>query len=129
MKHLMFFLFILAAGIGIAVADNDEIVIYNVSASSDFGVTYSNHNYVADLWASASVSAESGSEGWFSVWAEAGSDRGSGNRESGSYVAGRNGFSKSKYASSQVSRADPDWGYIFRASYINSQDDEDWSPK
>ena len=92
------------------------------------------HNFVAELSASASVSAESGSEGWFTVWAEAGSDRKANNpdkkyKDSGSYVAGNNGLSESQYAHSFVNRFSPDWGYIYRNAYVNSQDDEDWAPK
>ena len=140
MKYLMLFL-CFAVIISTVLASgsdpdwyNGEIVTYDVYASSDTSDHRSNHNYVSELSASVSVIAESGSDGYFTVWAEAGSDRKANNpnkdyNDSGSYLAGRHGFSKSQYAASRVSRVNPDWGYIFRSAYINSQDDEDWAPK
>ncbi len=140
MKYLMFFL-CFAVVIGTVLASgsdpdgyNGEIVMFDVSASSDSNDHRSNHNFISELSASASVSAESGSDGWFSVWAEAGSDRKANNpdgdyNDSGSYLASNNGFSASQYAASRIDRTSPDWGYIFRSASIYSQDDEDWSPK
>lgn len=115
MKYLMCFLcFAIVIGTVLASGSdpdwyNGEIVTYDVYASSGSNDHRSNHNFISDLSASASVSAESGSDGWFSVWAEAGSDRKANNpdkdyNDSGSYLAGNNGFSKSQYASSQIDR-------------------------
>ncbi len=125
---MVVFLFLLGvAGTG---SGSDEIkiaAIYDVNASAEVSEEFSDHNYVATLSATASVQAESGSDGWHTVWAEAGSDRGK--RSSGAYVAGRRGFSIRMEAKSTVSRSSPDWGYIYCSAYINSQDSEDWAPK
>ena len=140
MKYLICFL-CLAVVIGTVLASgsdpdwyNGEIVMFDVYASSGSNDFLSSHKYISDISAHASVSAESGSDGWFSVWAEAGSDRRANNpngdyKDSGSYLAGNNDFYASQYASSRISRDSPDWGYTFHSAHINSQDDEDWSPK
>ncbi|MDE0016342.1 MAG: hypothetical protein OXU51_09160 [Candidatus Poribacteria bacterium] len=116
--------------------NNGEIVMYDVYASSDAGVTGQHYfdpflQKEAHHWAYASVSAESGSEGYSSVWAEAGYDTDN-SYEGGAYIAGSNGHSRYKAASSWVNtNNDPNnrFGYTFHSANINSQDDEDWSPK
>ena len=140
MKCLMFFLSFAVVISAVLASGSDpdwqngEIVRFDVYADSDASEHRRNHNSRAELSASASVQAESGSDGWYNVWAEAGSDRKANHpdrdyQDSGSYLAGNNGFSASKYAHSVVGRFYPDWGYIFRDAHINSQDDEDFAPK
>lgn len=112
---------------------NGEIVMYDVYASSDAGITiHPTLNFpakkVGHHWAYASVSAESGSEGYSSVWAEAGDDTDD-SYEGGAYIAGSSGHSRYKGASSWLLEGEDRFGYTFHSANINSQDDEDWSPK
>ena len=101
--------------------------MFDVSACSDDGFNWGSlmHGHLTDeIWAYANVSAESASMGYFTIWAEAGTDRG--NRDSGEYIAGGNGFDPEERAKDYVYMGGT---YTFHSAYINSQDDEDWSPK
>ena len=140
MKYLMLFLSsvviistVLASGSDPDDPDygNGEIVMYDVSATSDSGINIYPIIAIGYHWADASVCAESGSEGYSSVWAEAGFDRDD-SYEGSSYIAGSQGHSRYKYAGSYVPDEDPPhrhWGYLFKSANITSQDDQDWSPK
>ena len=106
--------------------DNGEIVTYDVSASSDAGFNWGSlmHGHLTDeVWAYAKVSAETGCIGYFTVWAEAGTDRG--NYDGGEYTSGRNGFNPEERAKDYVYMGGT---YTWHSASIYSQDDEDWSP-
>ena len=137
MKYFMLFLYFLVVMSTVLASGNGEIVMYDVYANSDSGVILLTRyldpasGMVGWHWAHASVNAESGSEGWYSVWAQAGYDTDD-SYDGGSYIAGSNGHSRYKVAGNWVySNDDPDnrFGYTYNSAYINSQDDEDWSPK
>lgn len=137
MKYLMLLLFsvvvistVLASGSD-PDSNNGEIVMYDVYAVSDAGISIYTILGFGYHWAYASVSAESGSIGWSSVWAEAALDTND-SYEGGAYIAGSSGHSRYRGAGGWIADEDEPhraWGYIFHSAYVNSQDDEDWSPK
>ena len=96
---------------------------YDVRAETDVGYFYLWRYRLEFIYATANVYAENGADGWFSAHAEAGRRS---NRDSGAYVAGRNGFTRIKTA---VDNTDEGGYHNYRNAYINSQDDEDWHPR
>ena len=129
MKYFVLFAICLCGtGVICAVNANDsnngEVVMYNVNACSDDGFKWGgawSGSLMDKVWAYANVSAESGSVGYFSIWAEAGADRGK--RDSGGYLSGSSSFSKEVRAEDYVYMGGD---YTSHSAYINSQDDEDW---
>ena len=120
MKYLICFLCI-AVVVSVALAN------YDVSASSDAGISLWDAFWTGYFrhWAYAEVSADIACSGWFTVWAEAGRDRG--NRDGGSYSSGTSRFYASEEAEDWWEEYSPD--SLYHYAYINSQLDEDWSPK